>query len=65
MEMEIAARRLTPGECLSRANECRALAGSSRMVEHSVALRLLGDMWERIAQDIREADSQLSGTEQT
>jgi hypothetical protein len=26
------------------------------MPEHSVALRLLGDMWQRIAQDIREAD---------
>ena len=55
--MDIAVRRLSPGECLARANECRALALSTGMAEHSTALRLVGDMWQRIADDVREANT--------
>jgi hypothetical protein len=48
--MDVETRGLSSLECLARANECYAL--SAIMVEHTVALRLLGDLWKRIAEDV-------------
>jgi hypothetical protein len=31
------------------------------MAEHSTALRLVGDLWQRIADDIRETDTRRVG----
>jgi hypothetical protein len=51
--------RLSVAECLKRAQECRDFARRAKAAEHIVALESMAEVWERIAADVKQNQSDL------
>jgi hypothetical protein len=50
-------KRLTPAECITKAQECRDMARRAVRPEHRAMLQHMAETWERVAGDMNRTSS--------
>jgi hypothetical protein len=49
-------RRITPDQCLAKAQRCRELAKAGTLPAHAPILEEIAETWEQMASDFRVAE---------